>query len=161
MTKWFGRCVANIFPVYSRHRYSAHKPAAHLPRLVRQIINHGHCSYKVKTSGDTFCRNKYSVTGLCNRSSCPLANSRYATVIEEGGATATVKSQKLSFNVIVLCPLFMLTGTAYLCMKTVERAHKPSTLWHRVALDKNYAKALKQVDSLLSHWYGLQSRMVY
>mmetsp|Transcript_28498 Transcript_28498/g.45641 ORF Transcript_28498/g.45641 Transcript_28498/m.45641 type:complete len:208 (-) Transcript_28498:3530-4153(-) len=95
--------------------------------VVWQIINHGHCSYKVKTSGETFCRNKYSVTGMCNRSSCPLANSRYATVIEEG-------------------------GTAYLCMKTVERAHKPAQLWHRVALDKNYAKALKQVDGLLSHW---------
>jgi hypothetical protein len=38
-------------------------------------------------------------------------------------------------------------------MKTVERAHKPAQLWHRVALDKNYAKALKQVDGLLSHWY--------
>jgi protein MAK16 len=37
-------------------------------------------------------------------------------------------------------------------MKTVERAHKPAMLWHRVALDKNYAKALKQVDGLLSHW---------
>ena len=44
------------------------------------------------------------------------------------------------------------TGTAYLCMKTVERAHKPATLWHRVALDKNYVKALKQVDGILTHW---------
>lgn len=44
-------------------------------------------------------------------------------------------------------------GTAYLCMKTVERAHKPAQLWHRVALDNNYAKALKQVDELLAHWY--------
>jgi len=37
-------------------------------------------------------------------------------------------------------------------MKTVERAHRPASLWHRVALDRNYAKALKQVDGLLSHW---------
>ncbi len=25
-------------------------------------------------------------------------------------------------------------------------------MWHRVPLDKNYAKALKQVDGLLQHW---------
>ncbi|ACO68834.1 predicted protein [Micromonas commoda] len=95
--------------------------------VIWQIINRGHCSYKMKTGGATFCRNKYNVTGLCNRSSCPLANSQYATIVEE-------------------------RGIAYLCMKTVERAHKPATLWHRIALDGNYSKALKQVDSLLAHW---------
>mmetsp|Transcript_12451 Transcript_12451/g.52618 ORF Transcript_12451/g.52618 Transcript_12451/m.52618 type:complete len:197 (-) Transcript_12451:673-1263(-) len=96
--------------------------------IVWQIINQGHCSYKVKTSAETFCRNKYSVTGLCNRSSCPLSNSRYATILED-------------------------EGKLYLCMKTVERAHKPATLWHRVALHHNYADALNQIDELLSHWY--------
>ena len=32
-------------------------------------------------------------------------------------------------------------------------AHKPATLWHRVALHHNYADALNQIDELLSHWY--------
>lgn len=106
--------------------------------IVWQIINQQFCSFKLKLPGNqshqkstkqTFCRNEHNVTGLCNRQSCPLANSRYATI------RADPTTQRL-----------------YLYIKTVERSHMPNKWWEKIRLSSNYAKALEQVDERLIYW---------
>ncbi|KAK0720088.1 ribosomal L28e protein family-domain-containing protein [Lasiosphaeris hirsuta] len=97
--------------------------------IVWQIINQQFCAFKLKTTKDSnFCRNEYSVSGLCNRQSCPLANSRYATIRT---------SPK---------------GTIYLYIKTIERAHMPSKWWEKIKLSKNYAEAMKQIEGRLQYF---------
>jgi len=103
--------------------------------MIWQVINHQFCSYKstlAKSKGSNrdkrqFCKHPYSTTGICNRSSCPLANSKYATVREE-------------------------RGRIHLYVKTVERAHSPKNLWEKIYLSRNYDKALGQLDEHLAYF---------
>jgi len=81
----------------------------------------------MKAPEQNFCRNQYNVTGLCNRASCPLANSQYATVLEE-------------------------EGVCFLYMKTVERAHSPKNLWEKVKLKRNFLQALEQISTHMEYW---------
>lgn len=95
--------------------------------VVWQVINNQFCSFKVKTATTMFCRNENNVTGLCNRSSCPLANSQYATVREIDGKLVLLK-------------------------KTVERAHTPAKLWERISLSTTKEEGLAKIKSELRYW---------
>ncbi|KAI5170012.1 protein MAK16 [Pancytospora epiphaga] len=91
------------------------------------IGNKKSCSFKVDSPLDTLCRNKYNVTGICSEFSCPLANSKYATV--------RAIDEKL-----------------YLFVKEPERCHTPSKMYEKILLSTDYATALKEIEEHLEHW---------
>ncbi|KAF9763762.1 Protein mak16 [Nosema granulosis] len=82
------------------------------------------CAFKKKANDDYLCRNKNNVTGLCNAFSCPLANTKYATV--------RCEEEEL-----------------YLYVKEPERIHTPNEQFEKIKLSKNYEEGLKQIEKEL------------
>ncbi|XKL59091.1 hypothetical protein PGB90_000107 [Kerria lacca] len=97
--------------------------------VVWSIIKKNFCSFKVETDSTQLCRNEYNLTGLCNRTTCPLANSQYATVREK-------------------------KGIIYLYKKTAERSMYPRRQWEKIKLSRNYEKAVRQLNENLLFWPG-------
>ncbi|ADM12404.1 glutathione-S-transferase-like protein [Encephalitozoon intestinalis ATCC 50506] len=93
----------------------------------RNIGGEGYCSFKMKTEENALCRNKNNVTGLCDRFSCPLANSKYATVREMG-------------------------EELFLFIKEPERVHVPRDVYEEIKLSSNYEEALRQIEENLEFW---------
>lgn len=96
-------------------------------KIWEAIGNKKNCSFKIDTALDTLCKNKYNVTGICEEFSCPLANTKYATVrsIDE---------------------------VLYLFIKEPERAHSPKLAYEKIELSKDYNEALKQIEENLEFW---------
>jgi protein MAK16 len=85
------------------------------------------CSFKTNAMDQKICKHPMNIYQICKMMFCPLANSRYATVIEK-------------------------KGQVILCIKTVERSHLPSKLWDKILLDRNQEKALEQIEKYLQFW---------
>lgn len=92
--------------------------------LWKTIGNKKFCSFKKKANEDYLCRNKNNVTGLCNSFSCPLANTKYATVRCEG-------------------------EELFLYVKEPERIYKPNEEFEKIKLSKNYEEGLAQIEKEL------------
>ncbi|UKJ88667.1 hypothetical protein MACJ_001911 [Theileria orientalis] len=88
--------------------------------VVWQLIKNGFCSFRKTTDTKAFCTNIYNVTGLCNHASCPLANSNYATVIED-------------------------QGDLLLCLKRVERCHLPRDQWEKIKLSTSNRTGIAEI----------------
>lgn len=93
----------------------------------RNIGGENVCSFKMKTEENILCRNQNNVTGLCDRFSCPLANSKYATVRAVG-------------------------SELYLFVKEPERVHVPRDAYEEIKLSPSHEEALRQIEENLEFW---------
>lgn len=96
-------------------------------RIWDAIGNKKSCSFKMDTKLDVLCKNKYNVTGVCNEFSCPLANTKYATVRSV--------DEKL-----------------YLFIKEPERCASPKSMYEKIQLSDDYDAALKEIEQNLEFW---------
>ncbi|EPR77934.1 MAK16 Nuclear protein [Spraguea lophii 42_110] len=82
------------------------------------------CAYKMKTDTITLCKHKNNVTGICEKQSCPLANSKYATVRE-------------------------IDKKLYLFIKQPDKYYEPKNMYQKILLSK-YEDALLEIDKHLN-----------
>lgn len=96
-------------------------------KIWESIGNKKNCSFKIDTKLDTLCRNKYNVSGVCSEATCPLANTKYATVrsIDEA---------------------------LYLFIKEPERSHMPKNVYEKIRLSDDYGRALQEIEEHLEFW---------
>lgn len=85
------------------------------------------CSFKMTTDTLTLCKNENNVSGVCEFFSCPLANSKYATIRE-------------------------IKGRLYLFKKEPERMNMPVKQYEKILLDASYDKALVEIEEHLKFW---------
>lgn len=110
--------------------------------VIWSLVGKTFCSFRTKITTGNFCKNPYNLTGVCARRYCPLANSRYATILEKEGD----------------CFLYLKTIERYVASNTNiskyvrNRAHLPNAQWEKVKLSNNYEKALEQIDEKLRFW---------
>jgi protein MAK16 len=86
------------------------------------------CCFKYNfLPNQSFCKNKFNLTGFCSRQSCPLANNKYATVIEKN-------------------------GLLFLYLKICQNINFPNKTWKKITLSRNFIKAIQQIDIHLAFW---------
>ena len=91
------------------------------------IGNKGFCSFKFYSKSQKFCKNKFNISGLCSKQSCPLVNTKYATILEKN-------------------------GEIYLYVKDTLNSQYPDRLWKKFILSRNFLKSLQELDFFLSLW---------
>ncbi|EZG45003.1 MAK16 protein [Gregarina niphandrodes] len=96
--------------------------------VIWDVVGKNFCSYKRKFKDIVLCQHPYNVTGLCMRTTCPLANGNYGTILEED-------------------------GVCFLYLKTVERSHTPRYMWEKIRLSEDTGKAFEQIDRHMMNIY--------
>lgn len=107
-------------------------------------------SFHCRTDSSQFCRNEYNLTGLCNRTACPLANSQYATVREEKGIIYLyMKTAERYAPLHSLHPLLFV----FLIIHSFRSVY-PRKQWEKIKLSRNFEKAIRQLNENLLFWPG-------
>lgn len=96
--------------------------------MIWNVLENANCSFRSKAVDKKFCRHCDNVTGVCDRKSCPLANSQYATTR-------------------------LVAGKLYLETKTAERAHMPNKLWDKIELPEDILKGMDMIQEELVNYY--------